>query len=1463
MSLVTGIINPETARIFGVSFLVLASRVIRPGHIYRLSVTNFTPQTVMTHASILRDGIDISSADQSCSPGIPETMILRVNPQALEGTYKLRIEGKTDTEEVVFSNETILEFSQRSITILVQTDKQIYRQGQVVRFRTVPITTDLKPFQDALDVFMLDPNGMIVKRWLSKQTNLGFVNLEYPLSDKPALGSWTIRVLAQGQVKDSKFIVEEYYPQQYEVKVDIPSEILETDEYISGSISSNYTNGASVVGNLTVILTTEMLGSTASATESEPLFNGNTEFRYKMSEVKRLIGHRSIDNAKLTVTAYVGERYFDTFNVGFAKVKITSSKLKLKFIRPSVYVFKPQMPFDCYLSLSYIDGSSLPAEKLIDGFLDVRVVAINRMGSAILPAKSIEKSLQSPGVWKVSVDVKSSISRQVLSTLDHLRIEASYSDTQGLRTTDIARAYPAYSPTHRSIQITTSTASAKVGNYAIFHASASYKVEFLSYVIISKGLILTTGRERIKSTPTTFAVPISADMAPTSTIVIYDVAKNTEVVMDALSFHVDGTSLHNFTVLLNPHKDKQGETIEVAVYGQPGTYVGLSALSTELNSISYAGQMSPLDFDQQMQNFDRQVGTVTHYWMHPNGKVKEILNFPSPSHSIDIKQLLDNIGLVLFTDANVPKRSSTTCSQGLTQCLVVDKCYNSTIFRCNGKDDCEDTSDESGCDRTEELIDLKLQEHLNRVNRIQGFFQENWLWKDVNIGPLGHFIFTAKLPDIGSSWSINAISMSPLHGIAMLKDPIEMSNVLPFVLNVEMPSHCNIGEQVGIRTVISNFGTDEFTVSVILASSPDYRFVEVNEAGETVSFSPDVRAQSREMLLTVAPQETNHVYIPIVAKKLGPVNVTIVASTQISRKSVSKTIIVGADGITQYTHLTIPIDLSQSSYVMRNLDTNITETPVVKYDNVRRYIFDSNRATIEIAGGVMGPILSSIPVDTNTLLRLPSDCGEQNMFNFAMNLMSMSYLRSTGQDTIEVRKEVFKNLNLLYQRQLTFRNRDGSFSVFKTSKEPSVWLTAFVTQYLHQATSQEWENYIFIDSEVIESAIGWLVTKQTLDGSFVETNMFAYDRKLDTSPKFGFNVEDYRLKNISLTAYVLIALHNARDRSGELSTKASYARNLAQKYLESMLHRSTIKTAQDPFDLALVTYALQTVNSIEADDAYNYLEKHMYNQGGMRYWSPEPTIPTQMTSQNQRVLYYPKSRGNYDSRSVQTTAYALLTHVQRQAPYQREISEWLNSQRLTSGGWASTQDTILAFQALTAYSINSERAQTSIKVSIEAPALRDSKRESRFYIKEANISKAHKLEMPNAFGIITVKAEGTGFCLVSFDIRYNVDWPQLQIKPAVKSFDLDIRPSYSGRNSSSVNMDICTRWTLLSEAPRSGMTVLEVPVPTGYMINQGTLDRLVNTSSTHSLLHIRNLREARISNRKVFFYFDFVSIKKL
>lgn len=59
-------------------------------------------------------------------------ILLQIPPTSVAGDYRLRVEGFYDgvIGGTAFVNETRLTFSQRSMTIFIQTDKPIYMQGQ-------------------------------------------------------------------------------------------------------------------------------------------------------------------------------------------------------------------------------------------------------------------------------------------------------------------------------------------------------------------------------------------------------------------------------------------------------------------------------------------------------------------------------------------------------------------------------------------------------------------------------------------------------------------------------------------------------------------------------------------------------------------------------------------------------------------------------------------------------------------------------------------------------------------------------------------------------------------------------------------------------------------------------------------------------------------------------------------------------------------------------------------------------------------------------------------------------------------------------------------------------------------------------------------------------------------------------------------------------------------------------------
>lgn len=365
--------------------------------------------------------------------------------------------------------------------------------------------------------------------------------------------------------------------------------------------------------------------------------------------ISQLAKGTSVDGAILTVTAFVGERFFNLIYSGYAKAYIFSSKIKLKFLGPTPQVFKPPMPFKTYAIVSLADGTPVPRDRFISNTLEIRArVQLNRGTTRTLPTFDVPMSLTEYGVWEIKVNLRKEFNNNLheLNDVSYMTLEAYFKDSFGISIkTPELRVYSSYSPSQRLIQISTSTGKPTVGHYIIFHVRANYYVKLFNYIVVSKGIILVAGREEMTSMLKTFSFTVSSEMAPAATIIVYDIVPGGEVIADSMTFPVDGISRNNFTVILNNRKDKTGDTIEVVVWGRPGTYVGLSALDKDLYQLQADNQLSYAYAQQKMITFDNVLrlnnASLNYVWKSHYGTVDRFIYFPSPTIGIDTNKTFE------------------------------------------------------------------------------------------------------------------------------------------------------------------------------------------------------------------------------------------------------------------------------------------------------------------------------------------------------------------------------------------------------------------------------------------------------------------------------------------------------------------------------------------------------------------------------------------------------------------------------------------------------------------------------------------------------------------------------------------------------------------------------------------------------------------------------------------------------
>ncbi|XP_064537574.1 CD109 antigen [Drosophila montana] len=1532
------------------TYFIVASRMVRPGLIYQVSVSILQAKYPITvHASISCDGVQISGDSKDVKEGVPETLLMRIPPTSVTGDYKLRVEGfyQDVFGGIAFLNDTRLDFSQRSMTIFVQTDKPLYMQGETIRFRTIPITTELKGFDNAIDVYMLDPNKHILKRWLSRQSNLGSVSLEYKLSDQPTFGEWTIRVIAQGQQEESHFSVEEYYQTRFEVNVTMPAYFFTTDPYIYGRVMANFTSGLPVRGNLTLKATIRPIGYfsnqvlnekfrlgrspleqmnlynerwrynnpsqnpqqqyngqpqqpqdggdlsqellyrnqyvvernyqfveewpfwvrkpevldsydswTSSYRNSLPFlryFNGTFDFKWPLRELELLVPNMA--NMEVLITATVGEKFYDEIISGYAVARVYNSSLRVAFLGESPQVFKPAMPFTAYLVVEYHDGSPINPNLLRQGLMEVSGFVESRNGGRRdWPAQRLHMSQQSDGVWELKIDIRNDLqlderpqSREFLNGIQNMRLQAVFADPRGERIQTELLLVSHYSPRNQHIKITTSTEQPVVGEYIIFHIRTNFYLEEFNYLIMSKGVILINDREPIIEGIRTIAVVLSAEMAPVATLVVWKITQQGQVVADSLTFPVNGISRNNFTVYINNRKARTGEKVEVAIFGEPGSYVGLSGIDSAFYTMQAGNELTYAKIITKMSNFDEQTnGTYKHIWYSHEGNPDELVYFPASSFGIDANRTFEYSGLIVFTDGFVPRRQDN-CNRtlGYGECLS-GRCYR-LEKRCDGLFDCEDGTDEIGCHVRNDTELLNYRKY--RFNRVLRHYENVWLWKDVNIGPHGRYIFNVDVPDRPAYWMVSAFSVSPSKGFGMLNRALEYVGVQPFFINVEMPSVCRQGEQVGIRVTVFNYMTTPIEAIVVLHGSPNYKFVHVEEDGIVRSYNPRTSFGEHQFFIYLDAQGTTVVYVPVVPQRLGEIEVTLHVATLLGTDTVTRTLHVESDGLPQYRHQSVLLDLSNRAYVLEYMHVNITQTPEIPYQVDRYFVYGSNRARISVVGDVVGPIFPTMPVNASSLLYLPMESAEQNAFSFAANLYTIMYMRLINQRNKTLEKNAFYHMNIGYQRQLSFMRADGSFSLFRSdwnNSASSVWLTSYCLRIFQEASFYEWENFIWIDATIIEKNMRWLLQHQTPEGAFYEVTWLP-DRKINRTNFASYT--SLRNRNITLTSHVLITLATVKDLSGTLGSRVALATQRAVAWIERNMQ--FLKDTPEPYDVAITAYALQLCNSPIAEHVFSILRKHARTIGDFMYWGNQELPQPPRKLENQKWFSLPRLPYEYDSLNIETTAYALLVYVARREFFVDPIVRWLNAQRLNEGGWASTQDTSAALRALVEYTVRSRiREVSSLSVEIEASSQGGKTQE--LHIDDTNLARLQSIEIPDAWGTIKVQAKGAGYAILQMHVQYNVDIEKFQTKPPVPAFGLHTKAIFHGRNQSHISYVACQNWVNLQESERSGMAVLDVAIPTGYWIQQQKLDTYVLSN------RVRNLRRARYLERKIVFYFDYL-----
>ncbi|XP_055599437.1 thioester-containing protein 1 allele R1-like isoform X20 [Uranotaenia lowii] len=1298
-------------------YSIVSSNLLRPNSEYHVSVNNQNIKDQVRFRLTLNNsdsGQVIGSEDLTLGPGESRLVPFAIGDIS-EAQYNLVAEGLSG---FIFKNETSLTFQPKSFSVLVQTDKAIYKPSDTVRFRVLVLDPNTKPLQkvDTIKVHITDGKNNRLKQWTDAKLTKGVFEGELPLSDAPVLGRWQIFVEVLGTTKSQEFEVDEYVLPKYEVTIESPGITTLKDGKVRVIVRAKYTYGKPVKGEATVSAYPDFRFHYVQPFEKDVITRKTIPIDGKGSTEFDLVDEINLSGdytREIVVEAVVEEELTGRKQNATTKIKIYDRRYKFDLIK-SAENFKPGLPYTAWLKGSFQDGA--PIQDATN-----QVIVTQEAG---WPRRNVSRdsyTLDKNGMAKLKINTD--------GETDSIDLKAEYLGSEFY----LGSISKGWINTKAYLRAKVLTDAPTINKDVSVEVSATIPMKSFSYQILGRGDVIIGGTIPVPDAKThTFRFPASFAMVPRARLVVYLIQDDGELISDKVDIEF-GNDLQNYLkVTLSKSQAKPAEDVDITIDTNSDSYVGLLGVDQSVLLLKSGNDLtSDKVFNELKMYEERSYGGFRKKrfapWYHRpnfedfNGAGAAIMTNANEPPQIIPPFLRRGGGLVLAAAASIGPAPAveTVVNEGSS-------------------------------------VDVTIRKS----------FPETWIWDTCTICSFsGQKNITKKVPDTITSWIITGFSVNPVYGLGLTQQPRKLNVFLPFFVSTNLPYSVKRGEVVAIPIVVFNYmDTDQFAEVTFHNTEQEFEFADVeNEILE----NPKLEL-FRKTSVSIPANSGKTVSFMIKPTKLGQITIKVVAVTKTAGDGVERQLLVEPEGLPQYVNKATFMDLRSAPEVTKNLTVEVPKNAVP----------DSTRIEISAIGDVLGSTIQNL----DSLIRMPYGCGEQNMLNFVPNIVVLDYLKSTNQLTAKIEEKAKKFMEAGYQRELTYKHDDGSFSAFGNSDPSgSTWLTAFVARSFKQAAS-----HISVDEAVIDRSLQWLSEQQASNGSFPEVGKVSHK---DMQGGSG--------QGIALTAYTLIAfLENTNLRS-------KY-NNVINKALDYIVRNTD--GLEDTYALAIAAYALQLAKHSAKDFTLSQLDTKATTDGDTKWW--HKPIPE---SDSKNPWY-----GKPNSVNVEMSAYGMLAFLEAGLDTDAlPIMKWLISQRNDKGGFQSTQDTVVGLQALAklAAKISSGNNDVTIVVSFN-----NQQREIK--VNAQNNMILQKFELPSSAKNIDIKATGKGFAIVSLSYKYNMnvtgEWPRFVLDPQVNR---NSNPDY-------LHLTVCTNFVPTVGQNSSNMAVMEVGFPSGFTADEDTLPSL-------------------------------------
>ncbi|XP_051859031.1 CD109 antigen isoform X6 [Drosophila albomicans] len=1329
-------------------YTVVAPGTLRSNYKYNVAISVHDVDV----KSVIKVGINGPSYNETKQVEVEPKSTVNVEfdvPHLSSGDYNLTAVG---IEGLIFENSTKLTQADHKPSVYIQTDKATYKPADLVHFRVLFLDENTRPavIDKPISIIIKDGAQNRIKQVMDVKPTKGVYAGELQLSEQPVLGNWNIVVkVGEDDVKETKsFEVAKYVLPKFEVVVESTKDIAKQDGVIKATIRAKYTYGKPVKGKATVSLAPNysFYGSSRDSEQMKTIDvdgKGHVEFELP-----------TYYTSPLKIFAEVTEDLTGNKQNASTVVNLHSQRYNLEALDNSVR-YKPGVPFTYQMVVKNLDGSPVrDATKKAKLSLEppIRYYHFSSSSAASEPdAETIEfeAPIDEHGIASFNITLPENTDR-------YFSFKGSYADTTSQLGT-LNQFQPAID-SKDPLSIKIKTKSPKLGKPLSIDVKSDKPIPYFVYTIVARGNIVKAEYVDVAEESKSHTIKLipTFEMVPQFTIYVHYVVDN-ELRFQEHNVNVD-REFENSIEISAPLEAKPSEEVKLKVKTDADSYVGLLGVDQSVLLLKSGNDLSRDDIFNGISNFKTSTPWQRGYGRYPG----------------------ETSGLVTLTNADYPY--DTVCLKGSFRQRPIARVKTLVAARF---------SDRSGfADDLEDYYDDERGYYVKeRTENVRKNFEDIWIWQSNMSTDADGFTLARKIPDTITSWVVTGFSLSPNKGLALTENPSKIRVFQPFFVSTNLPYSIKRGEVFAVPVVIFNY-LDKSLDAEITMDNADKEF-EFTEATNEVE-EKSIDEVSRVKRVTVPSNSGQSVSFMIRPKKVGTITLKITAISPLAGDTIHQKLKVDPEGITKYENRAVFINLPKEGEFNQELKVDIPKEAVP----------DSGFIEFSVVGDLLGPTIKNL----QNLVRMPYGCGEQNMVNFVPNILVIKYLEVTNRKLPSVVQRAQKFLEIGYQRELTYKHDDGSYSAFgKSDNSGSTWLTAYVMRSFHQAAK-----YTNVDPKIIMDGLDFLASKQKDNGEF---------------PEVGKVVDFSHQNALGLTSFVVIAFFE----NEEVISKYKENIDKALQYIAEEVEKS-----DDQYSLSIAAVALQLAKHPQAKKVLAKLKTLAKEQDGRTWWSKTPK-----SEDSQKESYYHPS-----SNDVEITSYVLLALLEEEsAEAAVPIIKWLIGQRSSVGGYASSQDTVLGLQALTKFAYKTGSGSGNIDIDFTSSDNAGNEKKDTIPVKPENALVLQSHVLPMNTSKIDFTAKGQGSAMVQLSYRYNLaekdKKPSFKVTPTVKDTPLQ-----------QLTLEVCAEYVPLEDSKKdSNMAVMEVALPSGFVSDSDSFGAIEDIDRVKRI-------ETKNSDSTVIIYFD-------